>query len=47
MRNGVGLAVIIGAILIGAFVLGATFFEPKHEGPFEKVGEKVDKTINR
>ena len=47
MRNGVGLAIIIGAIVIGAFVLGAAFFEPKQEGPFEKVGENVDKAINR
>jgi hypothetical protein len=47
MRNGVGLAVIIGAIVIGAFVLGAVFFEPKQEGPFEKMGEKVDKVIKQ
>ena len=47
MRNGVGVAVIVAAVVVLAFVVGATFFEPKHEGPFEKAGEKVDRVMKQ
>jgi hypothetical protein len=46
MRN-FGIAVFVGIALVLAFVVGATFFEPKHEGPFEKMGEKVDRVIKK
>jgi hypothetical protein len=47
MRNPIAIAVIIAVAAVGAFVLGATFFEPKHDGPFERAGQKVDEVLKK
>jgi hypothetical protein len=47
MRSPVGIAVIIAVIAVAGFVLGATFFEPKRDGPFERAGQKVDDVLKK
>ncbi|MBL8697074.1 MAG: hypothetical protein JNK67_01790 [Alphaproteobacteria bacterium] len=45
MRMNPWTMVVAAILIIGAVAIGATMFEPKHDGPFEKLGEKVDKAI--
>lgn len=45
MRTNPWTMVVAAILIIGAVAIGATMFEPKHDGPFEKLGEKVDKAI--
>lgn len=47
MGRNTGVAVVVAAIVAVAFVLGATFFEPKHDGPMEKAGAKVDQLLKQ
>jgi len=37
--------IIIAIVVIGAVAVGASLFEPKHDGPFERLGEKIDKAV--
>ena len=39
------MLVVAAIVIIGAVAIGATMFEPKHDGPFEKLGESVDKAV--
>lgn len=45
MRNNPWTMVIVAALIVGAVAVGATMFEPKNDGPFEKLGEKLDKAV--
>jgi hypothetical protein len=47
MRSPVGVAVIIAVIAAAGFVLGATFFEPNHDGPFDRAGQKIDDVLKK
>lgn len=43
MKSSPFTVVAIALLVVGAVALGATMFEPKHDGPFERLGEKIDK----
>ncbi len=45
MRNNSWTLIIAAIVIVGAVAVGATMFEPKNDGPFEKLGEKLDKAV--
>ncbi len=45
MRPNLWTIMIIAVVVVCAVAAGALFFEPKHDGPFERLGEKIDKAV--
>lgn len=45
MRSNPWTLMILAAVVIGSVAVGALLFEPKNDGPFEKLGERIDKVV--
>ena len=45
MRTNPWTLIIAAVLIVGAVAVGATMFELKKDGPFEKLGEKIDQAV--
>lgn len=45
MKPHLRTVMIVAIVVVCAVAAGALFFEPKHDGPFERLGEKMDKAV--
>ncbi len=45
MRSNLWTFIVVALVIVGAVAAGAMFFEPKNDGPFERIGEKLDKAV--
>lgn len=45
MRSNPWTLMIIATVVVGAVAVGALLFEPKNDGPFERLGERIDKAV--
>ncbi len=45
MRSNYWTIMVVVVVIVGAVAAGALLFEPKNDGPLERLGEKLDKAV--